>query len=83
MHGQQNIKKKVLKLSTPFTFVVNFFLFIPTKCTSYAKYIYLSSITYNMLRRFLHHLQGDHCSGILEHISQWSPWRWRKKHRNV
>jgi len=35
--------------------------FIPTKCTWYAKYIYLSPITSYIFRCLLHHLQEDHC----------------------
>ena len=35
-------------------------LFIPSKCTRYVKYIYLSPITSYMFRCLFHHLQGDH-----------------------
>ena len=33
----------------------------PTKCTQYAKHIYLSPITSYTFRCLFHHLQGDHC----------------------
>jgi len=36
-------------------------LFIPNKRTKYIKHIYLTPVTSYMLRRLLHHLQGDHC----------------------
>jgi hypothetical protein len=49
-----------LKLSTPFILAIIYF-FIPTKCTLYVKYIYLSPVTSYMFRCLLHHLQGDHC----------------------
>ena len=36
-------------------------LFIPTKCTYYVKYIYLSPTTSYMFWCLLHHLQENHC----------------------
>ena len=41
--------------------VNQFLLLIPTKCTPYTKYIYLSSVTFYVFQHLLHHLQTDHC----------------------
>ena len=39
--------------------VTNFL--IPTNCTQYVQYTYLSPVTSYMFRCLLHHLQGDRC----------------------
>jgi len=49
-------------------------LFIPTTCTQYIKYTYLSPIISYMFRCLLHHLQAEHCITWSKSVCFWQCW---------